>query len=115
MTFSQHIARIRQAKATADEAGQAILPGYPAAEASISIVWEALFDHLCAATATDYDAEALGKITSAIQRLISSSASLATLEEKQFERLDAATTPDTAPSRLSPETLRRIEAELSLL
>ncbi|MGF1450270.1 MAG: hypothetical protein ACFB20_12755 [Opitutales bacterium] len=129
MSLDARIEHIRKAKRQADQIAETLSPGHNAAEAVIGILWEAIFDHLCAATQTDYDVDALGKLSSAIQRMVSSNAAFKALEHKiadqqvkveerteakEAVRKSLEQSTSTSPG-LSPDTIAEIEARLALL
>lgn len=99
--FKRHIARIKAAKARADEIAEDGMC-LDASEASVALMWEIVFDRLC-------KAESAG---------ISEVGTLAGILQKLFSA-DSKRRPDKAKSPgdgvVSEETMRKIEEKLKLL
>lgn len=99
--FKRHIARIKAAKARADEIAEDGMC-LDAPEASVALMWEIVFDRLC-------KAESAG---------ISEVGTLAGILQKLFSA-DSKRRPDKAKSHgdgvVSEETMRKIEEKLKLL
>lgn len=99
--FKRHIARIKAAKARADEIAEDGMC-LDASEASVALMWEIVFDRLC-------KAESAG---------ISEVGTLAGILQKLFSA-DSKRRPDKAKSHgdgvVSEETMRKIEEKLKLL
>lgn len=99
--FKRHIARIKAAKARADEIAEDGMC-LDASEASVALMWEIVFDRLC-------KAESAG---------ISEVGTLAGILQKLFSA-DSKRRPDKAKSPgdgvVSEETMRKIEERLKLL
>lgn len=99
--FKRHIARIKAAKARADEIAEDGMC-LDASEASVALMWEIVFDRLC-------KAESAG---------ISEVGTLAGILQKLFSA-DSKRRPDKAKSLgdgvVSEETMRKIEEKLKLL
>lgn len=99
--FKRHIARIKAAKARADEIAEDGMC-LDASEASVALMWEIVFDRLC-------KAESVG---------ISEVGTLAGILQKLFSA-DSKRRPDKAKSPgdgvVSEETMRKIEEKLKLL
>lgn len=99
--FKRHIARIKAAKARADEIAEDGMC-LDAPEASVALMWEIVFDRLC-------KAESAG---------ISEVGTLAGILQKLFAA-DSKRKPDKAKSSgdgvVSEETMRKIEEKLKLL
>lgn len=99
--FKRHIARIKAAKARADEIAEDGMC-LDASEATVALMWEIVFDRLC-------KAESAG---------ISEVGTLAGILQKLFSA-DSKRRPDKAKSPgdgvVSEETMRKIEEKLKLL
>ena len=99
--FGAHLERIRAAKERADALVDSELPlGAP--EASLALLWEIVFDRLCAAG--DADASEVGALAGIVQKLFST---------------DSKRPPGRAGGGenggISERTLRKIEEKLRLL
>ncbi|MGF1485414.1 MAG: hypothetical protein ACFBZ8_13740 [Opitutales bacterium] len=127
MSFDERIDQIRQAKRQADEVMDTLSPGHTAAEAVVAYLWEALFDHFCLSTKNDYDLDEIAKLSSVIQRMVSTNTALKTLEHKVIEQRVkeedraaakqalAQSLSEASTQGLTPETIAEIEQRLALL
>ncbi len=122
--FKAYLSLIRQAKYKADQLIELIAPGHEMAEASLAIVWEAFFTHLCSLTSEtpeEIDSSVLNTLASILQKLMSSFGQLRTLEAKICEGKEASLASKKAAEALREsngirkETLREIETRLNLL
>lgn len=99
--FKRHIARIKAAKARADEIAEDGMC-LDASEASVALMWEIVFDRLC--KAEDAGISEVGTLAGILQKLFSA---------------DSKRRPDKAKSPgdgvVSEETMRKIEEKLKLL
>lgn len=99
--FKRHIARIKAAKARADEIAEDGMC-LDASEASVALMWEIVFDRLCKAESTGISE--VGTLAGILQKLFSA---------------DSKRRPDKAKSPgdgvVSEETMRKIEEKLKLL
>ena len=102
--FGEHLKLIKAAKAAADSiASQAKPEPMNAAEASVAILWEMIFDYLC--NAKDFTAGELGSISGVVQKLASVARSgLGVAERRQ-----------SGGTSISLEALEKIEEKLRLL
>lgn len=124
--FASHLESLRRARRRAETVLEIACPGHNAAEASLGLAWETLFEHFCereSPTLTE-----LNTLSAIIHKLVGAFTQLKSLEVKvreaemkaaEFEtrrrELDAALAPARRPEGLSPETLREIESRLRLL
>ncbi len=121
--FKIFLESIRVAKYKADKLIELIVPGHEMAEASIAIVWEAFFTHLCELkdAPETLDASTLNTLAGVLQKLMSSFTHLRALDAKLREAEDGtpaakkAAAALKATTGLTSETLREIESRLSLL
>ena len=127
--LTTHLQRIQSARTLANAAALSTSEATKTASDVIAHIWEMLFDTLCQSKATDI--EELTTASTVIQRLTSAFNHLATHELKtreadrkgaEAQANNAGDNPDATtdnhpakPASLSPETLRHIERELSLL
>lgn len=125
--FNDHLERLRGARRRAEAVLELACPGYSAAEASLGLAWEALFELFCEETRPGLPE--LNTLSAVIHKLVGAFTQLKTLEVKirdaemkeaefqakrrQLEQTIASAT--TKPEGISPETLREIERRLQLL
>ncbi len=108
--FGEHVGRIREAKAALEAAQGGGLSAGAAAAGSMALVWEALFDTLCANPRDSL--EALKEASGIVQRLTSAFTHVMTVESKGREK---AKPSGRVRKAIPKDVLRRIEAELKLL
>lgn len=130
-TFQNHLDGIRRSKRNADSVLETLSPGHNAAEASIALAWELVFDHFCTTPQGEHTLSDLNTISAIIHKLITSNTQIKTLEHKiqdqqykleERQRAAQALKDQIEKERrsseaggLTPETLARIEAQLNLL
>ena len=107
--FSSHLKTIRKAKERTKSFTKIWKSSYKAAESTLKIVWEQVFDYLCANPSASI--EDLTKIAGIIHKLTACFSQIKTLEQKSED----ASKQDTSSESLSPDVLKQIEHELNLL
>lgn len=101
--FSGHLERIRRAKREADAIAGG---GFPdAAQASLAITWELVFDHLCGVS--ELTLAELNTLSGVIHKLSSSKIQLCAPEEADKAR--------SGCGEIGEESIRKIEEKLGLL
>jgi len=127
-TFIHHLSHLKKSKNEADKVLETLSPGHNAAEASIAICWELVFDHFCNDQAQTYSISDLNTLSAVIHKLITSNTQIKTLEHKiqdqhhkleerdrVKEELRKQLEQNSGERGLSAETLALIEEQLRLL
>lgn len=101
--FLAHLEKIKSAKRSADEVVGGVFP--PAAQASLAITWELVFDHLCAVE--NMSLSELNTLSGVIHKLSSAKIQLA--------QDDSSPQENRSPEGIGDDALRKIEERLKLL
>lgn len=122
-SFNHFLENIRTAKYQADQLVELVMPGHEMAEASMAIIWESLFHHLChiKKDAEPLDASTLNTLAGILQKLMSSFNQLRTIESKLRDHTTLNENQDHTSSALKKtqgltlDTIKAIEAQFNIL
>jgi hypothetical protein len=118
--FNAFLEQIRMAKYRADQLIELVMPGHEMAEASMAIIWEALFTHLCELQKEPegLDTSTLNTLAGILQKLMSSFNQLRTLECKLRDTTQEEAQAGSAIQKaqgLTLETIKAIETQFNIL
>lgn len=121
--FDGHLDKLRNARRRTERMLETLCPGHNAADASLELAWELIFDLICDQEANDLSGA--NTLASVIQKLMSAFSQIKNLElkvadqlarEEKQKREAMEELKQANPERgLTEETLREIERKLNLL